>query len=182
MTVPDPAEVTLDTLAPVYFAELPQADLLNRSLLAAYSRERDGPDVRRTHGFGGRFENTYIPRERLPELAPLTGFAQRAAARILGRDRLHYGYWFNEMQPGDRTTLHSHEEDDELLSAVYYISSPPGSGRLVLHDDEAQVYVTPRPGLLVLFPPDLPHAVEQNASEQTRLSVAFNFGPACSPT
>lgn len=104
-------------------------------------------------------------------------FALDGARRILGRDALHFGFWFNEMQPGHETSLHTHEENDELLSAVYYVSAPPESGRLVVEEDEAQILITPRPGLLLLFPPDLPHAVERNASDRTRLSVAFNFGP-----
>jgi hypothetical protein len=171
-----PAGVT--TLSPVFFAELDRAATTNAALTAAFQREKGGPEVRRTHSFGDRFENTYIPPGRLPELAPVRDFALRTATGILGRDRLHHGFWFNEMQPGQRTTLHSHEEDDELLSAVYYLECPQGSGRLLLQDDEAVIAVTPRPGLLVLFPPDLPHEVEQNASHRTRLSVAFNFGPA----
>jgi len=171
-----PAGIT--ALAPVFFAELDQATATNDALIAAFQREKHAPDVRRTHSFGDRFENTYIPTARLPELAPVREFALRAATGILGRDRLHHGFWFNEMHPGHRTTLHSHEEDDELLSAVYYLACPTGSGRLLLRDDEAVISVTPRPGLLVLFPPDLPHEVEQNASNRTRLSVAFNFGPA----
>ncbi len=116
------------------------------------------------------------------ELRPVREFALRAAREILQQAKLHHGFWFNEMQPGHSTTLHSHEELDELLSAVYYINSPPDSGRLILHDDEARISVTPRPGLLVLFPPDLPHEVEENRSDRVRLSIAFNFGPSNSAT
>ena len=86
------------------------------------------------------------------------------------------------MQPGQRTSLHSHEELDECLSAVYYVTCPDDSGRLILHDDEAKIVIDPRPGLLVLFPPDLPHEVEENRGRGTRLSVAFNFGPPNSET
>ena len=113
----------------------------------------------------------------LPEFAPVSEFVIAAATQILQQSPLRYGFWFNEMTPGDGTTLHSHEEADELLSAVYYLAVPKGSGRLVLHDREAVVLVEPRPGLLVLFPPDLPHEVEKNTGSGTRLSIAFNFGP-----
>jgi uncharacterized RmlC-like cupin family protein len=162
--------------------DLVLAGAVNRALIAGFQREKDGPEVRRTHMFGGRYENTYIARRRLPELAPLTAFVLAAAAGILRTGRLHHGFWFNEMPPGHGTSLHSHEELDELLSAVYYLQCPDHSGRLILHDQEAQITVTPRPGLLVLFPPYLPHEVEPNRSRQTRLSVAFNFGPADSAT
>ena len=176
------AEIAVDRLAAVYFAELPGAEAVNRALLAGFARERDAPDLRRTHHFAGRFENTYIPAQRLPELVPLSAFVLQAATRVLGAAPQRHGFWFNEMLPGQRTTLHSHEEDDERLSAVYYLLSPAGSGRLILHDDEAQIAVTPRPGLLVLFPPDLPHEVEENRSDSTRLSIAFNFGLAAPAT
>jgi len=176
------SDLELAMLTPVYFAELAEAQAVNQSLLAAYMREKVASDVRRTHHFMGRFENTYIPHQRIPELEPVARLARRAAAQVLGLDALRQGFWFNEMAPGQRTSLHSHEEDDELLSGVYYIVCPDHSGRLLLHDDEALVCVTPRPGLLVLFPPNLPHEVEENASGQTRLSVAFNFGPAGSAT
>ncbi len=172
----------ISSLTPVYFADLPDAGAVNRALIRAFEREKDGPEVRRTHMFAGRYENTYIVRQRLPELAPLTAFVLAAAARILHTEKLHHGFWFNEMPPGHSTTLHSHEELDELLSAVYYLECPDDSGRLILHDDEALITVKPRPGLLVLFPPDLPHEVELNRGRQTRLSIAFNFGPPDSAT
>lgn len=164
-------------VGPVHIAELAAAAATNTALARAYAREQASGSARRTHMFNGRFENTYIDAGRLPELAPVADFALAMARRLLARDRLHFGFWFNEMAPGHKTSLHTHEEDDELLSAVYYITAPEHSGRLVLHDEDAELLVTPRPGMLVLFPPDLPHEVEANASDQTRLSVAFNFGP-----
>ena len=167
---------------PVHLAELPQATAINDPLIAAFEREKDAPNVRRSHFFSGRYENIYIPLQRLPELLAVSEFVLAAASRILRLDRLHHGFWFNEMQPGHRTTLHSHEEDDELLSAVYYLKCSENSGRLILHDEDARIMVTPRPGLLVLFPPDLPHEVEENTGQETRLSIAFNFGPPNSAT
>ena len=168
-------------LTPVYFADLVNAQAVNSALIDAFEREKHGADVRRTHLFAGRYENTYLPAGRIPELAPVSALAQATACRILDRTRLRQGFWFNEMHPGQRTTVHDHAEGNELLSAVYYVYCPEESGRLILHDDEAQVVVKPRPGLLVLFAPDLPHEVEINASRQTRLSIAFNFGPADDP-
>ncbi|MCB1800755.1 MAG: 2OG-Fe(II) oxygenase [Gammaproteobacteria bacterium] len=169
-------------LSSVHFIDLDDAPAVNERLYQAFERENRVEDVRRTHSFHGRFENTYIKRERIPELAPVTQLAHACACRILGMERLHLGFWFNEMMPGQRTSLHAHQELDELLSAVYYIRCADDCGDLVLHDDPARVTVSPRPGLMVLFPPDLPHEVEENRSGQTRLSVAFNFGPWRSPT
>ena len=170
--------IALRGLASVRCAELPQSAKINKALFAAFVRERDGADVKRTHMFHGRFENIYIPAERLPEIAPVSAFARDVATCVLGRADLRCGFWFNAMSPGHRTTRHSHEENDEQLSAVYYVTCPADSGRLILHDEAAQIIVTPQPGLLVVFPPDLPHEVEENRSAAMRLSIAFNFGPA----
>ena len=171
------AEPQIRSLADVHLADLPGADMVNQALNAGFRRENDATDVKRTHMFNGRFENIYIARDRLPELQPVRDFVVTAAQHILGQSALRHGCWFNEMHAGHSTTLHSHEEEDELLSAVYYVTAPPDSGCLILHDDDARITIEPRAGLLVLFPPDLPHEVSRNNSDQTRLSVAFNFGP-----
>lgn len=175
-------EPALRALSRIHLADLPHATRVNGPLIAAFEREKRGADVRATHMFEGRFENIYVPAARLPELAPVQAFAMRAAEAVLQRRGLRQGFWFNEMPPGTRTTRHSHEELDELLSAVYYLQAGPDSGRLVLHEDAARIGITPRPGLLVLFPPALVHEVETNAGRDTRLSIAFNFGPAPSET
>lgn len=164
-------------LSTAVFTTLQDATAINTALLAAWRRESQAQDLRRSHHFHGRFENIYIPFERIPECGAVIDAVLAAARTYLGRKDLRFGFWFNWMQPGEKTTLHSHEELDELLSAVYYVSCAAGCGNLVLHEDHATVQVTPEPGMLVLFPPDLPHEVTTNASEHPRLSIAFNIGP-----
>lgn len=158
-------------------ARFPGAAALNAALAAEFAALGDHPGIRRSHAFHGRFENTYVPAELLPSFAPLADWVVGQARAALGRDELRWGFWFNEMGPGHRTSLHAHEEDDELLSAVYYIQVPPQSGRLVLWQDDRDFRIEPEPGMLLMFPPQLPHEVEENRSDATRLSVAFNFGP-----
>lgn len=162
----------------VFLVDIDQADHINPDLINQYEKARDADDSRQTHHFHGRFENTYVQRSRVPALQYILDAAQRHAENLLGREDLKSGFWFNEMAPGHRTSLHAHEEYDELLSAVYYIKVPPDSGDLLLHGDEAVIRIRPRPGLLVLFDPSLPHEVSTNQSDATRLSVAMNFGPA----
>jgi hypothetical protein len=149
----------------------------NSSIARALQALKDHPEVRRTHHFHGRFENTYVPAALMPELAPLLDWVRAQAAALLHTDQLRFGFWFNEMGPGHRTSLHSHEEEDELLSAVYYLQVPADSGCLVLWDGDTAHRIVPQEGMLLLFPPELPHEVEENRSDATRLSVAFNFGP-----
>lgn len=168
----------LKPLPPVHFLQLPDADDLNRRLLARFNELRDSPDIRRTHFLYERYENLYIDRELTPELQPLLEAGEQAARAILGRtEPMRCGHWFNLMGPGHRTSLHTHEEEDELLSAVYYVTAPENSGDLVLEVAPTSLRVRPLPGLMVLFPPQLPHAVETNESDQVRLSIAFNYGP-----
>ena len=164
-------------LSVLWQARLADAEALNAAIVAALDAVRDNPRVHRTHHVHGRFENTYVPAELIPAAQPLFDWVLDQARQVLGRDDLRYGFWFNEMAPGQRTSLHSHEEMDELLSAVYYIQVPPHSGRLVLWDGERDVRCEPEAGLLLLFPPQMPHEVEPNLGTATRLSVAFNFGP-----
>ena len=166
------------SLPPVKLVRIPDADALNVRLLERFQSLLDSPDIRRSHFFHGRHENLYIDRERIPEVLPLIAAGEKAALQILNRsDPLRCGYWFNQMGPGHQTSLHTHDEDDELLSAVYYVTAPENSGDLVIEATPVTIRVRPSPGLMVLFPPDLPHAVDTNESTQGRLSVAFNFGP-----
>lgn len=92
-------------------------------------------------------------------------------------ERLQAGCWLNAMPPGSVTLLHSHDDDDELLSGVYYIQVPDRAGRLVLHHAGGRVTVEPEAGKFVFFDPAIPHEVTRNESAQTRLSLGFNFGP-----
>jgi hypothetical protein len=139
----------------------------------------DNSTVRRTHFFHGRFENIYIELQNIPEILPLVAIAKQAAQEVLQYPGLlRCGFWFNLMGPGHCTSLHTHEEDDELLSAVYYLTVPEHSGDLVMIAEPLTLRLRPEAGMMALFPPSLPHLVETNSSAQSRLSVAFNFGPA----
>ena len=114
--------------------------------------------------------------EQVPELGDLFDEACSHARRILGIDDLQAGCWFNFMPPGAVTTVHSHDDDDELLSGVYYVSVPEDSGQLIIHENNEQYAITPQQGMFVFFPPDVVHEVSENMSTQQRLSIAINFG------
>jgi len=164
---------------PIHTGELTQAEIANRILVEQYHQVKNSPETRRTHHFMGRFENTYISEDIVPGVQPILEMGLYYASQILNKESsaLKFGFWFNEMHQGHQTTLHSHEEEDELLSAVYYIQSHANSGDLVIINGNEQISITPRPGNMVLFKPELPHRVEMNNSDGLRLSVAMNFGP-----
>ena len=159
---------------------LREPDKLNTSLYARFMELSGTERVRQTHYFAGRFENIYIEEADIPDVVTLLNVVKQQAGQLLGieADTLKAGFWFNAMHAGHRTTLHHHDENDELLSAVYYIRVPENSGNLILHDGDKQVCIQPQEGKLVMFAPDVLHEVTANLGSGLRLSVAMNVGPA----
>ncbi len=154
------------------------ARALNPALLAGFQALADSPQIRRSHYFGGRYENIYIQPEQLPAYAELLAIARQHAAPLLKTtpDRLRVGGWFNAMLPGQVTTLHSHDDDDEVLSAVYYVDVSADCGDLVLMARDGMIRVAPEAGCFVFFSPSLPHEVSENRGNGLRLSIGMNFG------
>lgn len=167
------------TSTPVHGSTLADARRANRRILDAFGTLTEDDFPRRTHFFDGRFENLYLDRGRIPELETVLSQADACARKILewGTAPLRCGFWLNAQGPGQSTSEHSHEELDELLSGVYYINVPDGSGDIVLLDGHLTARLTPTAGTYLFFPPSLSHRVEPNRSDELRLSLAFNFGP-----
>lgn len=159
---------------------LERPDALNAALYSRFLQLAGTDRVRRTHHFGGRFENIYIREPDIPEIATVLALIRRQAGRLPGiaARELKAGFWFNAMEAGQRTSLHHHDENDELLSGVYYIRVPEHSGELILHDAARRVRIRPQEGKLVTFPPALPHEVSEHRGSGLRLSVGLNVGPA----
>lgn len=159
---------------------LERADALNAALYSRFLQLSGTDRVRCTHHFGGRFENIYIREPDIPEIATVLAMIRRQAGRLLGvaAQQLKAGFWFNAMEAGQCTSLHHHDENDELLSGVYYIRVPENSGELILHDAGRELRITPQAGRLVTFPPAVPHEVSVHRGTGLRLSVGMNVGPA----
>ena len=95
--------------------------------------------------------------------------------------------WVNLNDKGGYNKVHHHGMFS--LSGVMYLKCPKDSGRLLLKDPRPAVYfnnsliknageeivITPEEGLIVFFPGFLEHSVEQNNSNQTRISISFNI-------
>lgn len=153
-----------------------QAETLNRALLEGFHAHQHDPGIKRTHLFNGRYENIYLTANEVPALRALLDEACEYAGLILNIEGLQAGCWFNFMPPGAVTTVHSHDDDDELLSAVYYVSVPENSGSLIIHDRNNRHEVPPEEGKFVFFAPNVVHEVSENRSERERLSIGINFG------
>jgi hypothetical protein len=166
----------------MFFQELTveNSHTLNASLYARYMELAGTDRIRQTHHFAGRFENTYIEAADIPDITSVLTLVKQQAGRSLGLavETLTAGFWFNAMGPGQRTVPHHHDENDELLSAVYYIRVPENSGDLILHTAGSSISIRPQEGKLVLFAPAILHEVTTNLSAELRLSVAVNIGPS----
>ena len=73
----------------------------------------------------------------------------------------------------------THDHPKSMVSGVYYVKTPQGSGPITLYDARMMfnepIVIHPRPGELILFPSWLSHQVMPTAVEgDQRMSIAFN--------
>lgn len=156
---------------------LPSSESINLKTYTHFNQLKSNDDVKRTHLFNGRYENIYIEKQKIPELTQILDFANQCAKQVLELNKdLDIGFWFNDMPPQSVTIAHSHDDDDELLSAAYYIKVPENSGDLVLYNKQQKKIITPSEGQLILFNANCLHEVTKNNSEHHRLSIGINFG------
>jgi len=169
-------DASADLPAHTHIVVSKEAKALNKALLEGFLKHQLDSDIKRSHLFNDRYENIYLTSVHIPQIRDLLEQACDHARRILHIEDLQAGCWFNYMPPGAVTTVHRHDDDDELLSAVYYVSIPANSGNLIIHDDNTQHIVTPQQGMFVFFAPDVVHEVSENMSADDRLSIGINFG------
>jgi uncharacterized protein (TIGR02466 family) len=97
--------------------------------------------------------------------------------------------WVNRQKPHEYIPLHDH--GNTVMAVVYYIYTPENCGDLLLVDprnaplwdriSEDKVdgikyqRIKPKTGKLILFPGYVGHMVEQNKSNDTRISLATNI-------
>ena len=170
---------TLLTNSRIHIGFMPDAADINRQIMAAYLQLREQDLIKCSHFFGGRYENLYLQRERIPAIGRVLEQAECYAKTLLEKtgQKLRSGFWINDMGPNESTTEHDHDDYDELLSGVYYVQVPQNSGELVIVDKYSRTLVTPQPGMFVFFAPNVLHSVSVNQSGERRISVGMNFGP-----
>lgn len=168
-----------NTPSPLYTCTIVGADQLNLLLQAQYRGSIVEDTVRQSHHFGDRFENIFLTTQQVPSLSQWIEQVKLFASNLLAcqPDDLKLGFWFNDMGPGHRTLLHRHDDDDEVLSGVYYVCVPQNSGKLILYSGHSiSTCLTPYAGLLAFFCPEIEHEVTINESGEHRLSIGFNIG------
>jgi uncharacterized protein (TIGR02466 family) len=131
------------------------------------------------------------------EFRELVDGINAAAASVLEYLRVgHAGFqitgcWANVSAPGAGHRVHSHPNN--YLSGVYYVRTQHGANTINFLDprpqtaiirppiteltaeNTEQVVVSVEDGMLLLFPAWLPHAVDPNRSDRTRISIGFNI-------
>jgi len=154
-------------------AQLTNIDHYLQSLLSS-----DSDLLKKTHYFHDRHENLYLEDHNQSDLKQLINESLSNCAAMLGVDKedLSISYWFNLMEPGHVTTMHRHDDWDELISGVVYLTVPENSGNLLLQVDDQEIELEPRIGNFVYFDPTTPHAVTENKSPKHRLSIGMNIG------
>jgi uncharacterized protein (TIGR02466 family) len=99
--------------------------------------------------------------------------------------------WANVATNGNFQEFHSH--DGCIFSAVYYVTAPEGSGRIVFEDPKQpdmlplreiksrnvlsyiRMGYAPLPGRLIIFRSYLRHLVEPGTNTEERISISLNF-------
>lgn len=180
-------QYNVENMEKIFYRKIPSdipvdtRNAIKKGFLTHYQRS----DIRKTHLFGGRYENIYLNHNHIPQLRALMADATAKAEKLLHKEGIRAGYWFNYMPPGSVTLAHRHDDDDELLSGVYYVDIPENSGNLILHEKvrhsenknkPESIEISPEEGIFIFFQPDIMHEVTINRSPESRLSIGMNFG------
>lgn len=100
--------------------------------------------------------------------------------------------WVNINKKSNRNERHCHTHSETILSGVFYVKYPENSGVIRFYDPRGHLmqtqkdyiyyyngysynYINPKNNILILFPPWLEHDVDENKSNQERISIAFNI-------
>ena len=133
-----------------------------------------------------------------PEYKPLIDELFKMVNQVFEEEFLTRGaalgnMWANINPPGGYNQPHVHP--NAVFSGVYYVKVPPNSGRLVCQDPRPgiqtcmpdrkkeqvpkhlwrDVRIEPKENRAIMFNSWLWHSVEPNMSNETRISVSYNF-------
>ena len=180
---------------PIYIADIKHPTLnqeLERDIMA-WSKQDKG--IVRTNVQG--WHSTTNMHE-LPQFKKLVDMLYACQKTIYQQE--HYesepflgNMWANVNPPGGMNRAHQHP--NSLWSGVYYIKAPKNCGHLKIDDPRAsasmcrprqkegkkpsrlyrETHYEPIAGRCIMFPSWLIHCVDQNQSNEIRISVSFNF-------
>ena len=180
----------------IYIKDLHNPEKLNKYLeehIMHWSQNDKG--VSKTNA-GGWHSKTDMNRKE--EYDPLTTELFNMQKEIYKKENLSMkpvcgNMWANVNYPKCYNRPHIHP--NSLFSGVYYVTAPKNSGNFMIYDPRPgiqmampnrkegklspelwrEVHYEPKAGRCIMFPSWLWHEVKPNESNQTRISVSFNF-------
>ena len=181
---------------PVYIQEISNAVELNQYLeqkITQWSQQNKG--VLKTNA-GGWHSTTDMNRKEEYNVLTKELFAMQYEIfkkEFLTQKPVLGNMWANINYPGNFNRPHLHP--NSLFSGVYWVKAPEKSGNLMLYEPRPGVHTTmpsrkegklppelwrevhyqPKAGVAIMFPAWLWHEVQPNESNDTRISVSFNF-------
>jgi len=186
----------------VQISEIPGAEQLNESLLGDMRKVRDSVENARPDSWSCNLYTTiqsnhdlfqYPSVKKLREhmMTEATAFAEAYGLDHRGFPLRLRDCWVNMYDRGDGQEIHNHA--NSVVSGIYYVATPEGSGQLLFHSPMADCMydppkratnpmnvpasgLAPKAGTMILFRSWLRHSVMPSTGEGTRVSIAFNFG------
>ncbi|TDG15308.1 hypothetical protein E2F43_03480 [Seongchinamella unica] len=178
----------------VWIHELQEFRDMNASMIAELG------ELRKSTGYTNPGNGAWQSRgnlNKLPTFEPLMECFTAGSRRVL--EFLKYEFenfvitdaWANINPPGHSHVIHTHPNN--FLSGVYYLQAPEGCGDIEFIDPRQQALVLqpratvqtpqnawkqripPREGQLLIFNSWFQHQVQENRSDQERISISFNI-------
>jgi uncharacterized protein (TIGR02466 family) len=185
---------------PLWYFEVPHS-LINPSDIAqeAYAHQQLDKGVVISN-VGGYQSSALTMQDRVPQaitrLMSILVEQSQACAKEFGFERSLgiSNYWININKKNHYNKMHIHSSS--ILSGCYYAVVPPRSGSIVLYNRPETSFIMdelkqigaketgftatsqafePKAGAVLIFPGWLQHSVEENRSEDYRISIAFNL-------
>ena len=180
----------------IYIKDIPNAISLNQYLeqkILQWSQQDKG--VSKTNAGGWHSTTDMNTKE---EYNDLTRELFAMQDEIFAKEKLTLkpvlgNMWANINYPGNFNRPHIHP--NALFSGVYWVKAPVQSGNFMVYDPRPgvqmsmpnrkegklpselwrEVHYEPKAGTAIMFPAWLWHEVNPNESNDTRISVSFNF-------
>ena len=180
----------------IYIKDIPNAISLNQYLeqkIQQWSQQDKG--VSKTNAGGWHSTTDMNTKE---EYNDLTRELFAMQDEIFAKEKLTLkpvlgNMWANINYPGNYNRPHIHP--NALFSGVYWVKAPVKSGNFMVYDPRPgvqmsmpnrkegklpselwrEVHYEPKAGTAIMFPAWLWHEVKPNESNDTRISVSFNF-------
>jgi hypothetical protein len=167
-----------------------QLDNINNDIITKQIHEHGTPpnttqvgeDGEKSHSY---HEDTVLPRSK--EIAQLEKSITDSVNSITGKNNKIDAIWALTLQKNQSVMAHTHKSNqhinhDEYWSIAYYPEAPEGSADLIFHATHSNTIdlshrVTPRPGLLVIFPSYILHYTDRHMCEEPRTVISANLHP-----